>query len=77
VVPRLASELPGLNIFYEQKANLPRERLVLLKKAGIHTIQPGIEALSSELLSLMRKGTTARQNVALLRDALGVGISLT
>jgi ribosomal peptide maturation radical SAM protein 1 len=76
VVPRLATELPGLNIFYEQKANLPRERLLLLKHAGIHTIQPGIEALSSELLTLMRKGTTARQNVDLLRDARGVQITL-
>lgn len=76
LIPRLATELPGLDIFYEQKANLPRERLVLLKHAGVHSIQPGIEALSSELLTLMRKGTTARQNVALLRDARGVQISL-
>jgi ribosomal peptide maturation radical SAM protein 1 len=76
VVPRLATELPGLNIFYEQKANLPRERLVLLKDAGINSIQPGIEALSSESLTLMRKGTTAGQNVALLRDARGVQITL-
>jgi ribosomal peptide maturation radical SAM protein 1 len=76
VVPRLATELPGLNIYYEQKANLPRERLVLLKRAGINTIQPGIEALSSELLTLMRKGTTARQNIALLRDARGVQITI-
>jgi ribosomal peptide maturation radical SAM protein 1 len=76
VVPRLAAELPGQNIFYEQKANLTRERLVLLKRAGINFIQPGIEALSSELLTLMRKGTTARQNVALLRDARGVQITL-
>jgi ribosomal peptide maturation radical SAM protein 1 len=77
VVPRLATELPGLNIFYEQKANLPRERLVLLKHAGINSIQPGIEALSSELLALMRKGTTARQNIALMRDARGLQIALT
>jgi ribosomal peptide maturation radical SAM protein 1 len=76
LVPRLARELPGLNIFYEQKANLTRERLLLLKHAGIHSIQPGIESLSSEILTLMRKGTTARQNVALLRDARGVQISL-
>ena len=72
VLPRLAKELPGLKIFYEQKANLSRERLVLLRDAGIHSIQPGIEALSTDLLRLMRKGTTARQNVGLLRDARGV-----
>jgi len=77
LVPRLATELPGLNIFYEQKANLTRERLVLLKEAGIQSIQPGIETLSSELLTLMRKGSTARQNVDLLRDARGVQITLT
>jgi ribosomal peptide maturation radical SAM protein 1 len=77
LLPRLARELPGLNIFYEQKANIARERLVTLKKAGIHWIQPGIEALSTELLQLMRKGTTARQNVSVLRDALGVGIVMS
>jgi ribosomal peptide maturation radical SAM protein 1 len=76
VLPTLAKELPGLEIFYEQKANLSRERLVLLKDAGIHSIQPGIEALSTDLLRLMRKGTTARQNIGLLRDAGGVQISL-
>jgi hypothetical protein len=41
VVPRLATELPGQSIFYEQKANLPRERLVLLKRAGINFIPAG------------------------------------
>jgi hypothetical protein len=68
--------LPDLSIFYEQKANLPRERLVALKNAGIDTIQPGIEALSSDLLRQMRKGVSARQNLALLRDARGLNISL-
>lgn len=76
MVPRLSAELPGLDIFYEQKANLLRERLLLLKHASIQSIQPGIEAVSSELLTLMRKGTTARQNIALLRAARGVGIKL-
>ena len=37
------------------------------KAAGISTIQPGIEALSSRLLKLMRKGVNARQNLMLLR----------
>jgi ribosomal peptide maturation radical SAM protein 1 len=76
LVPSLAAELPDLSIFYEQKANLPRERLVALKNAGIDTIQPGIEALSSDLLRQMRKGVSARQNLALLRNARGLNISL-
>ena len=76
LLPRLAAELPGLDIFYEQKANLSRERLVALKRAGVAVIQPGIEALSSDLLRLMNKGVSAAQNVDLLRDARGLNLTL-
>jgi len=76
LVPRLGTELPGISIFYEQKANVTRERLVALKKAGIDMIQPGIEALSTDLLRLMKKGVSAAQNVNLLRDARGLNVSL-
>jgi len=76
LLPRLAAELPGLRIFYEQKANMTRERLETLRAAGIRSIQPGIEALSTELLRLMRKGVSGAQNVSLLRDARGVGVTL-
>jgi ribosomal peptide maturation radical SAM protein 1 len=76
LVPRLAAELSGLNVFYEQKANLTRARLISLKAAGIEMIQPGIEALSTGLLQLMDKGVSAAQNINLLRDARGLDISL-
>ena len=69
LIPRLSSELPGLHVFYEQKANLTLERVVGLKDAGVAVVQPGIEALSTPLLRLMRKGVTAPQNIALLRYA--------
>lgn len=75
-VPRLAEELPGLDIFYEQKANMSRDKLVALHRAGVDTIQPGIEALSSDLLRLMRKGVSGAQNIALLRDARGLNMAL-
>lgn len=76
LVPRLATELPGISIFYEQKANLTRNRLAALRRAGIDMIQPGIEALSTDLLRLMKKGVSAAQNVNLLRDARGLNMSL-
>lgn len=76
LIPRLPEELPGVSIFYEQKANLSRERLIALKSAGVHMIQPGIEALSTDLLKLMRKGVSASQNLNLLRHARGVGVSV-
>lgn len=76
LIPRLAEELPDLDIFYEQKANLSLANVVALNKAGVSSIQPGIEALSSDLLKRMDKGLPARQNIMLLRYASSVGLKL-
>lgn len=80
LLPHLAEALPGLHVFYEQKANLTLEQVLALKRAGVDQIQPGIEALSSSLLERMRKGVTARRNLTLLRYAraaeLAVGWNL-
>jgi ribosomal peptide maturation radical SAM protein 1 len=77
LLPRLATELPEHSIFYEQKANLSLSKVLALKQAGIRWIQPGIEALSSRLLKLMKKGVQGRQNLMLLRDARAAGVQLT
>jgi ribosomal peptide maturation radical SAM protein 1 len=76
LLPELAAKLPGLNVFYQQKANLTLAKLRALADSGITVIQPGIEALSSDLLTLMRKGVSAIQNVNLLRYAMSVNISV-
>jgi ribosomal peptide maturation radical SAM protein 1 len=54
-------------IFYETKANLRKEHVKGLADAGIYWIQPGIESLSSHVLALMDKGSTALQNIRLLK----------
>jgi ribosomal peptide maturation radical SAM protein 1 len=77
LLPRLPSELPGIQVFYEEKSNLTLDHVEALRKAGICDIQPGIEALSSALLTRMDKGVTARQNIALMRYARAVGLTLT
>jgi ribosomal peptide maturation radical SAM protein 1 len=76
LLPRLAGRLPGVTIFYEQKANLSLPQLLALRQAGITSIQPGIESLSSRFLTLMNKGVLARQNLMLLRYARAVGVHL-
>lgn len=76
LLPRMAEELPNLHMFYEQKANLTFERVSSLKSAGVSVIQPGIEALSTPLLRLMKKGVSAAQNIALLRYARIVDLSV-
>jgi ribosomal peptide maturation radical SAM protein 1 len=74
VLPELATweRRPGL--FYEVKANLKFEHLDLMRRAGMIQIQPGIESLSTNVLTLMRKGVSAMQNLALLRDCGSLGI---
>lgn len=67
VLPRLAKAVPGVKMFYEEKANVTLDKVQTLRDAGIQTIQAGIEALSTPLLRRMDKGVLARQNVALLR----------
>jgi len=74
LIPLLAEQESDLDIFYEQKANMSIEKVFNLRQAGVQRIQPGIEALNDDLLRLMKKGTTGRQNLALLRYARSVGI---
>jgi ribosomal peptide maturation radical SAM protein 1 len=77
LLPRLATEVPGIQVFYEQKSNLTLDQVEALRQAGVCDIQPGIEALSSALLTRMDKGVTARQNIALMRYARAAGLTLT
>jgi radical SAM superfamily enzyme YgiQ (UPF0313 family) len=48
--------------------------LINLKSSRVNRIQPGIEALSTNLLDLIQKGITASHNILVLRNALSVGI---
>ena len=58
---------PGVTIFYEVKASLSEEEVRTLALAGVRAVQPGIEALATSTLALMRKGTSAFTNLLLLR----------
>ena len=63
-----------LQLWYEIKSNLTKDKVFLLKKAGIGDVQPGIETLSTEILCLMKKGTTAIQNIQFLKWAQEAGV---
>ncbi|MBL6458673.1 RiPP maturation radical SAM C-methyltransferase [Belnapia sp. T6] len=75
-LPRLATEGPSIRMFWQMKANLRPDQLALLSRAGVKRIQPGIEALDTELLALMQKGCTMLQNVQLLKLAAESGLSV-
>jgi ribosomal peptide maturation radical SAM protein 1 len=77
VLPGLAAINDGYEIFWPVRPTLTREQLSWLRRSGVYWIQVGIESLSTAILRLMRKGTTALQNIRLLRDAaeLNLGTS--
>ena len=73
VFPRLTPP-KGVSFFYEVKADLSSRDMRILSKAGVTEIQPGIEALASSTLKLMKKGTTAFRNIAFLKNCVRFGI---
>ena len=65
---RLAGLEKDLRLFAEIRATTSRKMLMAMKGAGTHKIQVGIEALSTKLLRKLHKGTTAIQNMQIMRD---------
>ena len=57
----------NVEIFYEVKADLTEIDVQVLAKARVKQIQPGIESLATSTLKLMKKGTSAFRNLALLK----------
>ncbi|MGE3488329.1 MAG: RiPP maturation radical SAM C-methyltransferase [Nitrospira sp.] len=62
-------------IFYEVKSNFSREELEILSGAGVTQLQPGIESLSTNVLKLMKKGTSGLRNILFLRWCKELGIT--
>jgi ribosomal peptide maturation radical SAM protein 1 len=73
VFPKLSTP-ENLTIFYEVKADLSAQDFEALAKAGVRSIQPGIESLATSTLKLMRKGTSVFTNLMLLKNCLVYGI---
>jgi magnesium-protoporphyrin IX monomethyl ester (oxidative) cyclase len=74
VLPKLAAGEEEYSLFYETKANLKREQVELLARAGVRWIQPGIESLDDNLLALIAKGNSALMNLQLLKWSREYGI---
>lgn len=67
LLPRVAEAGWDLRIMYEVKSNLKPQELAVLAAAGVVSVQPGIESLASEPLSIMDKGATGAAQVRALR----------
>ena len=58
----------GIEIFYEVKADLKDEEVKLLSEKRVTAVQPGIEAMNTSTLKLMKKGTSAFGNIGFLKS---------
>ena len=76
LLPMLAADRRERRIFYEIKANVTKERVQDMMRAGITWVQPGIENLHTEVLRLMDKGIQGWQNVQLLKWSRELGLRL-
>ena len=74
LLPQWAERHDETAKFFEIKSSLTRDQLALLRRAGVSTVQAGIESLSDHTLRVMGKGVSAAQNIALLRWCAELGI---
>ncbi|MGV1098447.1 RiPP maturation radical SAM C-methyltransferase [Thiovibrio sp. JS02] len=72
----LAAAGNDFRFFAEIRINQRGGTLAAFRRGGLATVQAGIEALSQKLLERMRKGATVMENLALMKEAVGLGIRL-
>ena len=66
---------PNISIFYEVKSDLTEENIQALAKARVKSIQPGVESLATSTLKLMKKGSSAFQNLEMLKNCVMYDVS--
>ncbi|HVR40974.1 MAG TPA: RiPP maturation radical SAM C-methyltransferase [Thermoanaerobaculia bacterium] len=77
LLPALAAIPVDFRLFFEIKANVRRDDVEKLAAAGVTWVQPGFESFSDHVLVLMRKGTTAFQNIQALKWLTELGIEVS
>jgi len=65
---RIARPGKDLRLFAEIRATTPLAELLAMAEAGMEEVQVGIEALSSRLLKKLNKGTTAMDNLEMMKN---------
>ncbi|MDY6791298.1 MAG: RiPP maturation radical SAM C-methyltransferase [Thermodesulfobacteriota bacterium] len=63
------------HLFCEIRATTPRRVLESMQRAGVREVQVGIEALSTRLLKKINKGTSAIQNLEIMKHCEELGIA--
>ena len=78
-IPEFVNEIKTQNVeiksaFAELRVPISFEELLLLHDIGVTEVQIGVEALTQEILDLMRKGTRVIDNIAAMKHCEQMGI---
>ena len=73
---KFAQERLDLEVFIETKSNLSKRQVQTLAHGGVKSMQPGIESLSQNQLTEMKKGVSPLQNLQTLKWSLYYDIHL-
>jgi ribosomal peptide maturation radical SAM protein 1 len=74
IFTKLGELKKDFRIFCEIRATTPKRVLENMRSAGVSAVQIGIEALSTKLLKKLNKGTTAIQNLEIMKHCEELGI---
>ena len=77
LLERLENRQPPLKLAYCLRADVKKITLERLKQKGLRYVNVGIESLSTPVLRLMRKGTTALDNLQVMKWCRELGVWLT
>jgi hypothetical protein len=74
VFQKLREQKADYSFFGEFRAGIKSEDLLSMRNGGLEEIQVGIEALSTRLLKKMNKGTSAIDNLEIMKNCEELGI---
>lgn len=74
IFTRVSKLNKDLRLFGEVRATTTIKELTALRDCGMREVQIGIEALSSNLLKKLHKGTSAIQNLEIMKNCEALGI---
>ncbi|SDB32419.1 ribosomal peptide maturation radical SAM protein 1 [Desulfonatronum thiosulfatophilum] len=70
----LADSGKQYRLFGEIRADTPANMLAAMRRVGMRELQVGVEALSSRLLARMNKGSSALDNIEMMRHCEALGM---
>jgi ribosomal peptide maturation radical SAM protein 1 len=74
---RLAAANSDISMHYEIRPNFSRTQLARMRRGGLHSVLPGVESFSTNILKSMRKFTTGMRNIELVKWCTHYRINVT